>query len=228
MCVILSVIMKKLFLLFTFVLLFDISYGQVFDLKKEIVSIERIVSIDKDSLANKNIILLNLENDISVQIQAIDAITYRQLYNTYPGCKHETYSELHPQYYRDIRDGKYQSYVVYFRGFYRFGHVYDYDFTVVDIKDLTLNYYLVTYVSNIPNDGKGEIDNTKLLYVTLNDGKSEVNLKINTQFNPILGNVYCNDLVVKVRYGILEYFEVIKDVELKETIKAHGKIPTIT
>ena len=67
----------------------------------------------------------------------------------------------------------------------------------------------------------------KSINVTLNDGISDTNLEINTKFNPVIGDVYCNDLVVKVRHGILEYYEVIRDKEIKEIIKAHNKIPTI-
>ena len=221
------IIMKKMFLFLSIVLISNLCYAQVFDLKNRVFSLERIVSMDKDSLAKQNIIILYLENGISVQIQKIDAVNHWQLFNTYPNCKYPSRSKLDNRYFLDIQKGNIQSYVVYFRAFYRLGKVYDYEFDIVDINDLNIKYYLVTYVSNIPNNGNCMDLNEDMMYVTLNDGISDVNLEINTKFNPVIGEVYCNDLVVKVRYGILEYYEIIRDKEIKEIIRAHDKIPTI-
>lgn len=219
--------MKKLFLFLTIVLISNLCYSQVFDLKNRVFSLERIVGMDKDSLAKQSIIILYLENGIDIQIQKIDAVNHWQLFNTYPNCKYQSKSKLDGRYFLDIQKGNIQSYVVYFRAFYRLGKVYDYEFDIVDIKDLNIKYYLVTYVSKIPNNENCQDINDDILYVTLNDGISDTNLEINTKFNPVIGDVYCNDLVVKVRHGILEYYEVIRDKEIKEIIKAHNKIPTI-
>lgn len=198
----------SLFIIFSFITKTE---AQVFDCHNRVFSFEKICDtsiIFTEDSPYSEYIKLHLENGHSVLIQKVHSQDYRCLFNTIEGCRSKSYSKLHRDIYSEIRDGKFDEYIVYFKGYYKLGKLNYYEFSLVSYKELEWSMYTI-------KDIQFTVDEDKLI-ISVENETEDFDISINTKYNPIDKPFNKGNKIVHVKYGILDYFKVLNSEEIEE------------